>query len=96
MPRNSLTDPELRAELSHLAGWSGDLTGISCEYRFASYEAGVAFAMHVALIAQRMDHHPDLTIGWQKVLVCYTTHDAGGVTRRDLQAAKAVAAVAPA
>lgn len=92
---NTLTEDEVRAALAHLPGWSGDLTSIRAEYRFTSYEAGVAFAMQVALVAQRLDHHPDLLIGWQRVLVTFTSHDAGGVTKRDLRAAEAVAAFAP-
>lgn len=92
---NTLTEDEVRAALAPLAGWSGDLTSIRAEYRFASYEAGVAFATQVALVAQKLDHHPDLLIGWQRVLVTFTSHDAGGVTKRDIRAAEAISAFAP-
>lgn len=71
--------------------WSGNEQGISREFAFDSYEAGVAFALRVALMAQKVDHHPDeLTIGWKKVRVTYVTHSAGGVTDKDLQAARSV------
>ena len=95
MARSPLSDDQLRDALATLPRWSGDGGAITREVRFATYEAGVAFAMQVALVAQRMNHHPDLTIGWQRVAVTYTTHDAGGVTARDVEAARAVDAFAP-
>jgi 4a-hydroxytetrahydrobiopterin dehydratase len=95
MARSPLSDDQLRAALASLPRWRIDGAALSRELRFATYEAGVAFAMQVALVAQRMDHHPDLTIGWLRVVVTYTTHDAGGVTARDVAAARAVDAFAP-
>jgi 4a-hydroxytetrahydrobiopterin dehydratase len=80
----------LRAAAERL-GWSGDESGIAREFRFPSYEAGVGFALAVALLAQRQNHHPDaLSIGWCTVQVRYVTHSQGGVTDLDLQAAEAV------
>ena len=71
--------------------WQGDDTGISRTFTFQSYADGVAFAMKVALLAEKTNHHPDaLAIGWKKVTVVYVTHDAGGVTDLDLQAARKV------
>lgn len=86
-----LTSDQLQAALSDLSGWQGDDTGISRTFTFQSYAEGVAFAMKVALLAEKINHHPDaLTIGWKKVKVVYVTHDAGGVTDLDLQAARKV------
>lgn len=84
-----LDDHDLQAGLPE--GWSGDRTGITRTFSFDSYGAGVAFAVRVALLAERADHHPDaLTIGWKKVTVTYVTHSAGGVTHKDLEAAARV------
>jgi 4a-hydroxytetrahydrobiopterin dehydratase len=93
MSRAALSRAELDAALESLPHWTGDPHGIRREVRFASYEAGVAFAVRVALYAQRVDHHPDLLIGWCRVEVRYVTHDAGGVTARDVDAARAVDAM---
>lgn len=90
-----LNDTDVHDALASLPGWSGDASSISAEYTFSSYEAGVAFAVQVALMAQRANHHPDLTIGWQRVRVTYTSHNAAGVTRRDVDAARSVLAIAP-
>jgi 4a-hydroxytetrahydrobiopterin dehydratase len=93
MPRTALSAEALTAALHDLPAWTGDASGIRREMRFDSYEAGVAFAVRVALHAQRVDHHPDLLISWQRVEVRYVTHDAGGVTARDVDAAKDVDAM---
>ena len=82
-------------QLSSLpSGWSGDATGISREFSFGSYAAGAAFALRVALLAEKRDHHPDaLTIAWKKVRVTYVTHSADGVTDKDVRAAEEVNAL---
>jgi len=90
-----LPEEVVRTALVELPRWSGDASAIAATFGFDTYEAGVAFAVQVALVAQRLDHHPDLAIGWRRVTVTYTTHDAGGVTGRDIAAAKAVDALAP-
>ena len=71
--------------------WIRSAAGITREFPFSSYADGVAFALRVALLAEKHDHHPDaLTIGWQKVTITYITHSAGGVTQLDLEAAQQV------
>lgn len=90
-----LSDEVVRHALQALPRWSGDGRAIAATFGFDSYEAGVAFAVQIALLAQRMDHHPELCIGWRRVTVTYTTHDAGGVTARDLAAVNAVDAITP-
>ena len=94
MGRKRLDEADIRGALEDLPGWSLAGDTITATYPFDSYEAGVAFAVRVALYAQRVDHHPDLLIKWGSVTVTWTTHDAGGVTRRDVEAAAYVADVA--
>jgi 4a-hydroxytetrahydrobiopterin dehydratase len=91
MGRKRLEQAELWGALDALPGWVLEGDAITATYRFDRYDAAVAFAVRVALYAQRIDHHPDLLIQWGKVTVTWTTHDAGGVTRRDLDAAAEVA-----
>ncbi|MBI5515716.1 MAG: 4a-hydroxytetrahydrobiopterin dehydratase [Deltaproteobacteria bacterium] len=94
MARTLLTDEALAAGLAALPGWAREGEAIARTFAFGSYAEGVAFAVRVALDAERRDHHPDaLTIGYRKVRVAYTTHDAGGLTARDLEAAGAVSAL---
>ena len=93
MGRQRLDEQELHTALKDLEGWSLAGDTITATYPFDSYEAGVAFAVRVALYAQRVDHHPDLLIRWGKVTVTWSTHDAGGVTQRDIKGAAYVSEV---
>lgn len=77
--------------LATLAGWQRDGGAITKTYTFDSYVAGLAFATAVGVVCDGLNHHPDLTIGWKKVTVIFTTHDAGSqITQHDLDAAQAV------
>lgn len=86
-----LNQEAVQQALHNLSDWQGDTRGIRAIFNFDSYEAGVAFAMHIALLAQIENHHPDtLSIGWKKVEVCYVTHSIGGVSLLDIQAARTI------
>ncbi len=77
--------------------WSVEAGRLVRTFRFASYADGVAFALRVALDAERHDHHPDeLAILWKEVRVAYVTHSAGGITEKDLKAAERIEAYSPA
>lgn len=78
-----LTDEELRAHLSMLPGWSYAGNRIGKTFAFADYGQTIAFVNAVAWIAQRQDHHPDLTVGFDRCGVAFSTHDASGVTLND-------------
>lgn len=93
MSRTRLSHDEIDTALRSLEGWRREQEAIVRDFAFPSYEAGVAFAVQVALYAQRIDHHPDLLIAWQRVTVTWSTHDAGGITRRDLDAASHVSGI---
>ena len=53
------------------------------------FAQAMAFAVRLGMLAEKRDHHPDLTIGWGKATVLWTTHDAGGITELDLTLAAA-------
>ncbi len=78
-------------------GWAVEDGRIVRRFSFSSYAEGVAFAVRVALDAERHDHHPDeLAILWKQVRVAYVTHSAGGITEKDLEAAERIEAYYPA
>ncbi|MER3482659.1 MAG: 4a-hydroxytetrahydrobiopterin dehydratase [Meiothermus sp.] len=87
---DKLSDSEIQAGLEDLPGWASVDGRVEKTFAFDTYPDGVAFALKVAMAAEKADHHPDsLEIMWGKVKVAYVTHSAGGVTRLDLeQAAK--------
>ncbi len=90
----ALTDAEVSASLADLQGWSRDGDRLVKEFRFDNYLAGLAFATSVGVIGEGMNHHPDLIIGWRRVDVAFTTHDAGSkITAKDIEAAAAIDAL---
>ena len=71
------------------AGWQrcADRPAIERAYRFPDFNLAFAFMTRVALLAERMDHHPEWRNVWNRVEIVLTTHDAGGVTDLDLRMA---------
>lgn len=86
----ALSSADLKRDLSSLDGWEGTVKEISKTYSFKNYYETMAFVNAIAYIAHTADHHPDLEVGYNKVKVKYSTHDAGGVTSLDVQCAQAV------
>ncbi len=88
---DKLSDSEIRTGLEELPGWALAGGRVEKTFPFDTYSEGVAFAVKVAMAAEKTDHHPDsLEIMWGKVKVAYVTHSAGGVTGLDLDAAARV------
>jgi 4a-hydroxytetrahydrobiopterin dehydratase len=88
-----LTPDDITARLAALDGWANQDGCIAKEFRFPDYHATLAFVNAVAWIAHRADHHPDLEVGYNRCLVRYTTHDAGGLSERDFACAARVDAL---
>lgn len=86
-----LDEKEIANALQRLPGWQLVKGRVEKTFAFDSYAQGVAFAVKVALLAEKSNHHPDsLEIMWNKVKIAYVTHSAGGVTHQDLEAAAQV------
>ncbi|QJE74343.1 4a-hydroxytetrahydrobiopterin dehydratase [Aerophototrophica crusticola] len=84
-------DAAARAQaLAGLKGW-GEVEGrdaITKSFRFADFNAAFAFMARVALLAEKMDHHPEWFNVYNRVDVTMATHDAGGVTELDIRMAR--------
>ncbi len=80
-----LSDDEIESELPD--GWDRDGDEIVRVFEFESYLEGVGFAAGAGGLAEEAFHHPELTIGWREVEVRLTTHDADGITQKDLDLA---------
>lgn len=85
-----LTTDERRAALALLEGWQESEHGkaLAKSFRFKSFNAAFAFMTRVALMAEKMDHHPEWTNVYNRVEVKLSTHSAGGVTELDIKLAK--------
>lgn len=90
MERRKLTESEITEGLAGLAGWALDGGQIRKTFTFDAYAAGGVFALGVAHLADRMDHHPDLHIGYRKVTVGLNTHDVGGISPLDFALAQQI------
>ena len=87
-----LAGAERQSALAALAGWQ-EVAGrdaIAKTYRFGDFTEAFAFMTRVALIAEKMDHHPEWFNVYNRVEVTLATHDAGGLTRRDITLAQAM------
>ena len=91
-----LGDTELRAGLARLPLWAACEGKLRREFAFADFSEAFAFMARVALLAEKADHHPDWSNSWNKVVIELSSHDAGGLTQRDLDLAAAIDRLAPA
>ena len=89
----ALSDIEIQRGLGGLPGWTRKGDTLVKSYHFASFPDGIAFIRRVAEIAESMAHHPDIDIRYTKVHFALSTHDAGGITTKDLELAKAIEAL---
>jgi 4a-hydroxytetrahydrobiopterin dehydratase len=90
-------DAAARAELPHILPQWQMVEGrdaIRRRFRFADFSAAWAFMSRVALLAEKLDHHPEWSNVWNRVEILLTTHDAGGLSERDVAMAQAVDAIA--
>jgi len=86
--RTPLSADELSRSLDALPGWSLEGGKLHREFRFPDFVRAFAFMSAVALVAEKRDHHPEWSNVYGKVVVDLTTHDAGGITRSDVDLAK--------
>ena len=88
-----LDETAIAAEVATLPGWVRVGDGLERTWRFADFVGAFGFMSRVALLAEKADHHPDWSNVWNKVHIRLTTHDAGGLTKRDFELARAIDAL---
>ncbi len=89
-----LTDADVRAALTDLSSWDLVDGKLQRELRFADFAEALAFLVRVGIEAEKRNHHPELTNVYSRVTVQLTTHDAGGITEKDLDLARAIDGIA--
>jgi 4a-hydroxytetrahydrobiopterin dehydratase len=92
--RAKLSDEAIGAFLGGHPGWERAGEALTRTFAFESYAAGIAFVVQVGFAAEARDHHPELVVGWRKVKVAWSTHDAGGITAVDAEMAERADALA--
>ncbi|MGW2641594.1 4a-hydroxytetrahydrobiopterin dehydratase [Streptomyces sp. NPDC001348] len=86
-----LSQKEIEDRLAELPGWTLDGDRIARSYRLGSHFAATAMVVHIAQVQDELDHHSDLTLGYDTVSLTVNTHSAGGVvTGKDFELARRV------
>lgn len=91
-----LPDSEVDAALQQLPSWTRDGNMIVRQFQFADFADAMVFVNKIAEAAEEADHHPNIYISWNKVRLELTSHDSGGVTKRDLRMARRIDSIAAA
>jgi 4a-hydroxytetrahydrobiopterin dehydratase len=87
-----LSEKERAEALDTLGEWDYDEArdAITRQFVFADFSEAFAFMARVALLAEKADHHPEWSNVWNRVDILLTTHDAGGLSARDVGLARAI------
>lgn len=89
-----LTEARVTERLGDLDAWSEMNGAIQRTFQFKDFVTAMAFVNQAADLAEQRQHHPDIMIRYNKVTLTLSTHDAGGITEKDFDYAKAVDAMA--
>ena len=85
-----MTTDEVESNLGSTDGWSIDGETLYKRFEFANFAESLDFVNKVGAIAERADHHPDITFGWGYAELRTVTHDRGGITDVDLALVKEI------
>jgi 4a-hydroxytetrahydrobiopterin dehydratase len=96
-PRRALTASEIVTRLGSAPGWklTGDGADVAIEkaFRFDNYYETISFVNAVAFIANAQDHHPDLSVHYNRCVVRFNTHDVKGISETDFECAAQIDAL---
>ncbi len=88
-----LSDIEIQRALGQLPGWSRRAMIITKTYTMPTFPAGITFVTRIADAAEAAQHHPDIDIRYTKITIALSTHDAGGLTQKDIDLAGVIEAI---
>ena len=89
-----LTEQEISAAILELPAWTVHNAKLHRKYEFADFAHAIGFFAIAAPAVERMNHHPEWSNVYNRVVVDLTTHSAGGITQRDVDLAKVLEAIA--
>jgi 4a-hydroxytetrahydrobiopterin dehydratase len=91
--KEPLSDIEIQRRLGSLPGWSRKGDTLTKTFQFRDFIGAMELVNNIARVAERANHHPDMDIRFNKVVCVLTTHDAGGITKKDLDLATEIEAL---
>jgi len=84
----TFSEREIKNKLNNMKDWEYSDNVISKSFNFNTYMDSIKFISQLADLAEAKNHHPDMTVGWCKITISYSTHDAGGLTILDFEMAE--------
>lgn len=90
MARSLLSKEEISSQLRQLKSWTRTGSEIRRTLEFTDFVRAMGFVNSVALLAQGINHHPNIDIRWNKVTLALSTHSEGGLTELDFKLAKSI------
>lgn len=94
MPPKKLSQAELKKRIALLPEWRIVRGKLHREFKFADFTRAFGFMTSVALLAEKRNHHPDWSNGYDKVVIDLVSHDVGGLSARDFELATAIDTIA--
>ncbi len=85
-----LNEDQIRKRLGAVQGWQRKGSEISKVYDLKNFARAMGFVSSVALLAEKVNHHPDIDIRWSKVTLTLSTHSEGGLTDKDFNLAEEI------
>jgi len=85
-----LNGASIQSWLASHTGWKRKSNALIKEFKFSSFRDSVVFVNRVATLADTADHHPDIDVRYDRVMLSLSTHSAGGITEKDLKLAEQV------
>ncbi len=83
-----MTEAQIESELANTPEWGETSGEIQRTYQFPDFKTAMSFVDGLAEYAERVQHHPDILIRYNKVTISVSTHDAGGITAKDFALAQ--------
>ncbi len=90
MSRIKLSEHEIENSIKGLNGWNVEGKLLKKHYDFKNFAKALEFVNKIGEIAEKADHHPDITFGWGYADIELTTHDTGGLTHNDFDVAREI------
>ncbi len=85
-----ISEEKIKSSIEKLEGWSYSHNTITKSFEFKDFSETFSFMIRVALLAEKMDHHPEWSNVYNKLTIKLSTHDAGGVTNKDVELATGI------
>ena len=88
-----LSASQIESALQGLSGWQSTEKSLRKTYKFDDFVGAMNFVIEVAQLAEELEHHPDIDIRYNKVILTLITHDENGVTQQDVRLAREIEAM---